>query len=260
MKKHIITLFFFLGVSIQVFDVSAAQIYFDDFNDGLYTDSWNIDWSHSGNPSGNPSQQDFIPQDVICNGFNCYLEGHTAFDPGYDKSAPFLYIDNPTQTGQWQMDSQLKSSQVAPTNFLLLSSDHTPYNGDYYGIKHTPDELSLYKNINNTFTTLISINDFGGKDDIWHTIRTSRSINGEWKLYADDLWIGSVVDNSITDLSYLMIGRYGAFDNILVSDDISIPVPEPYTYMLLGCGLLGIFVYRKIKYKRLVQFKRVSRG
>ncbi len=51
----------------------------------------------------------------------------------------------------------------------------------------------------------------------WHTLKISRDNFGKWELFVDDLRIGTVVDNTYTDFPYIFIGRYGGFDNILVT-------------------------------------------
>jgi hypothetical protein len=190
----------------------------ENFNIGSYS-NWEIDWSHSGNPEGDPAQKDFQPPEVKCEKGtnNCYLRGHTTQDSGHSKNAPVLYTRNPTNVGSWQFDSRLQPTEDDSANFIVLSTGDKSWNADYYMVLHSRDEISLQKRKNGKFETLISGTGLGGQDDQWHQIKVTRDTNGLWSLFKDRALLGKREDSTFTDLPYLMIGRYGDFDNIIVT-------------------------------------------
>jgi hypothetical protein len=57
----------------------------------------------------------------------------------------------------------------------------------------------------------------------WHTIKASRDSSGTWELCVDGVVVGTVVENTYSDLSRIFIGRYGGFDNIIVSGPMEAP-------------------------------------
>jgi hypothetical protein len=215
MKAIVIAIILLLAIS----NATATRVLLqDDFEDGSYTDSWTIDWSHTGNPEGDPEQQDFEPQDVKCEGSNCYLRGHTTQDGGHVKNAPVLYTGNPTNVGSWQFDSRLLSTEDDQHNFIVLSTGDKLFKDNLYWVAHRKSGISLEKRIDRTqYTTLISGEGLGDQSDQWYTIKFTRDANGLWNLFVDDALVGEAVDTTFTDLPYLMIGRYGDFDNIVVT-------------------------------------------
>ncbi|MBI4639562.1 MAG: hypothetical protein HY731_02645 [Candidatus Tectomicrobia bacterium] len=223
-KRFLVTTFIFMFV--MLFGSSQGQtatLLYDDFYDGSYLDGtpvqWEIDWTHPNDPSG--VRRDFDPPEVICEGSDCYLNGHTTFDPGVTKNATLLFTANPTTVGGWQFDSRLKSTEDDQWNFFLISAIRFPSLGGLgYAVSHTQSgEVSLTLRRHPISTTLISASGFGGKDDIWHTIKATRNAAGEWKLFVDGALVGTTVDNTLTTLPYFFIGRYGSYDNVIVTDD-----------------------------------------
>lgn len=201
--------------------VIFGTLLFDNFNDGDYLDGdpldWSIDWSHSGNPTGNPAQMDFDPLNVVCEDANCYLEGHTTNDPGQAKNTPFIYAANPTNTGRWQFRSRLRSTENDQHNSFYLYNTPRSYDGEGYNLIHWANgDLTFSRRINRQRVTLINQTDLGGQDDQWHIISIERNMGGEWKIFFDGQLVGSIVDLTVTEFPYFLVGRYGSIDNVRV--------------------------------------------
>ncbi len=187
----------------------------DDFEDGNFTNNptWNVDWTHFQDPDG--SNRDFsLPQ--LRTDHTCYFEGTI----NYPRTA-FLYTSNPTTVGSWQFDSKLSSAEDQYNNLILTDIDNH-WNSMRYEIAHQWNEGSpVVKFVrcdgdraHRVRTTLMTS---GPVSTDWHTLKISRDNFGKWELFVDDLRIGTVVDNTYTDFPYIFIGRYGGFDNILVT-------------------------------------------
>ena len=223
-----VCLFLMVGAGGTVFVLTRAHkdnnnvLLYEDFDDGSYSDAvpalWQVDWSHSGNPNGNPSIRDQDPLKIVCFDENCYLEGHTAKDPGRTQSVAFIYTDNLTNVGSWKFDSRLRTTGNNIYNSLILGTDSSPFDGNNYSISHREDSRIVFsKKVNGESIELLSQTGFGGQNDLWHTIELTRDVNGKWSVYFDTELIGSVVDNTITNFPVLLVGRYGHVDNVVVS-------------------------------------------
>ncbi len=187
----------------------------ENFNNGIDWSTWQTDWSDGDNPTGNPAIKLYELPVLLCRSGNCYLEGYTTFDSGHSKNTALLYTGNPTTIGRWKYDSRL-STQNDSYNLLVLGDDKTSFDGQNYTFAHTLNGIVFYKNINHTLTNLLNYTDVQN-DGAGHTLEMTRDSNGVWRFYFDTRFIGEVVDNQITDLRYLFIGRYGSIDNIIVS-------------------------------------------
>lgn len=190
-----------LKYSLQVTEILIKE----DFNDGSYSDN---------NPVSCKLQYN-TPPEIICESNECYWEGYTTNDSGHSALTTMLYTDNPTNIGSWQFDSRLKSSEDDQYNLIQLSNSGTS-NSAVYSIHQSKEtDIVFDKILDGTRTNLISKTGF--EEDVWYTIKITRNDEGEWKLFVNGSLIGTVVDNSITELPYLRIGRYGNIDNIIVS-------------------------------------------
>jgi hypothetical protein len=195
----------------------------DGFNDGDYLDGepvvWSIDWSHSGNPNGDPSRLDFDPPTVECEVENCYLVGHTAESSGL-KNTALIYASNPTDVGRWQFVSRLPGPDPQAGNGIMLATDTTPWNGDYYGVSHTPESggrstVRLVRKLGSSFTDLIVVE--GPPQGEWATVAVSRDEAGTWTLYLNGGAVGVANDTAITTFPFFSVGRYAAYDNVVIS-------------------------------------------
>lgn len=117
------------------------------------------------------------------------------------------------QRSRWKYDSRL-STQNDSYNFIILGNDTTAYDGLNYTFGHTLNGIVFYKNINHSLVHLLKYPDLPN-DGVWHTLEMTRNSGGVWQFYFDAIKIGEVVDNEITDLRYLFIGRYGNIDNVI---------------------------------------------
>jgi hypothetical protein len=85
---------------------------------------------------------------------------------------------------------------------------------------HAPDSaghstVSLVRRIGPSFTNLIVVE--GPPQGDWATVAVSRDQAGTWTLYVNGGAVGVVHDTAITAFPYFSVGRYAAYDNVVIS-------------------------------------------
>lgn len=208
--------------------ITLAQ-WTDDFSDNDFTT--NPAWSgESANFEINTSQQ-------------LHLNAPAQADTSY------LFVDSDViNSASWQIDVHLdfatSSSNLARVYLVSNQSDlKSALNGYFIQIGGTYDEVSLYRQDGTTTTPIIDgIDGFVGTSTVNVRVQVSRSLSGDWEVFADTTagFTSFVSQGTVNDDTYFSSAYFGVFckysstrsdkfyfDNFIVSGSAYVDVDPP---------------------------------